>query len=374
MWVLGLVIMIDQVDQNILRGVIPQLQDEFGIDDFGIGVLASAFVLVNGIVTVPAGYLADRWHRTRMGITGFGLGIAVGGAIGASLGWHWAFIVVGPPGLLIALLAYRLHEPRRGHGDRLHLGIDDDGHADHVDQRLFEGGIARFGRDMVTGLRERPAGDLRHSHAASGPRGGRRPALHRARHRGVAPRVPPPVLGAHPGAGYDRGGTARAGGGHPRTAPRGSHRRPLREPHPGRPGGDPGVLHLDRHRAVHGVVPADAVRGLDRARARGDVHRVARDPRTPSGSGRRRSAHLRGAGFGAFNLVSIVFGAAAALLVVGALADVWKLRLAFLVVSPPVFLGAYVLFRARDHLEADAAKIFEAVLNAMQQEQARETC
>jgi hypothetical protein len=62
MWVLGLVVLIDQVDQNLVRGVVPQLKSEFGIDDFGIGVLISAFVLVNGIITVPAGYLADRWR------------------------------------------------------------------------------------------------------------------------------------------------------------------------------------------------------------------------------------------------------------------------------------------------------------------------
>ncbi len=28
-------------------------------------VLFSAFILVNGIVTLPAGYLADRWNRTK---------------------------------------------------------------------------------------------------------------------------------------------------------------------------------------------------------------------------------------------------------------------------------------------------------------------
>ena len=82
-------------------------------------------------------------------------------------------------------------------------------------------------------------------------------------------------------------------------------------------------------------------------------------------------AHLRGAGFGAFNLVSIVFGAALAPLLVGVLADIWNLRVAFLVVSPPVYVGAYILFRARDHLDADAMKIFEAVMRAMQQEQER---
>ena len=48
-----------------------------------------------------------------------------------------------------------------------------------------------------------------------------------------------------------------------------------------------------------------------------------------------------------------------------------SLRIAFLLVSLPVFLGAYVLYRARDHLDADAAKIFEAVARAMQQDQER---
>ena len=81
-------------------------------------------------------------------------------------------------------------------------------------------------------------------------------------------------------------------------------------------------------------------------------------------------AHLRGAGFGAFNLVSIILGGAAAPLLVGALADVWNLRVAFLLVTPPVYLGAFVLFRARDHLDDDAAKIFAAVVAAIEAEQA----
>src|ERR1700754_474692 len=65
MWVLGMVIMVDQIDQNIVRGVIPQLQADFHVNDAQIGVLLSAFVLVNGLITVPAGYLADRWNRSR---------------------------------------------------------------------------------------------------------------------------------------------------------------------------------------------------------------------------------------------------------------------------------------------------------------------
>jgi MFS family permease len=65
MWVLGGTFLIDAADQNVVRGLIPQLRQAFGVGDLAIGVLMSAFVLVNGMVTLPAGYLADRWVRTR---------------------------------------------------------------------------------------------------------------------------------------------------------------------------------------------------------------------------------------------------------------------------------------------------------------------
>jgi hypothetical protein len=37
-----------------------------------------------------------------------------------------------------------------------------------------------------------------------------------------------------------------------------------------------------------------------------------------------------------------------------------------------VFIGAWILFRARDHLDADAAKILQAILAAMQAQQEEE--
>ncbi|MEY2397160.1 MAG: hypothetical protein QOJ00_334, partial [Actinomycetota bacterium] len=85
-------------------------------------------------------------------------------------------------------------------------------------------------------------------------------------------------------------------------------------------------------------------------------------------------AHLRGAGFGAFNLVSVVFGQAAASIIVFTLAGAFdnNIRTAFFICSPPVFIGALVLLRARDHLDEDAAKIFEAIVKAMQDQQARD--
>src|SRR4029079_7462429 len=50
MWVLGLVIMIDQVDQNILRGVVTPLKEDLGLGDFQIGILLTTYTLVNGLI------------------------------------------------------------------------------------------------------------------------------------------------------------------------------------------------------------------------------------------------------------------------------------------------------------------------------------
>lgn len=85
-------------------------------------------------------------------------------------------------------------------------------------------------------------------------------------------------------------------------------------------------------------------------------------------------AHLRGAGFGAFNLFSVIFGQAAASAIVFGLAGAFdhNFRTALIIVSPPVFIGALVLLKARDHLDEDAAKIFEAIVKAMQEQQERD--
>ena len=65
MWVVGLTLFVDGMDQYIVRGSSDQIKSAFGVGDTAIGLLFSAFILVNGIVTMPAGYLADRWNRTR---------------------------------------------------------------------------------------------------------------------------------------------------------------------------------------------------------------------------------------------------------------------------------------------------------------------
>lgn len=180
--VLALVNLIDQIDTSILRGVVPYIQDDFELSDAAVGLLGSAFVLVNALATIPAGWVADRYRRTTIvGFTllswsalsalsagarsypqllaaraslgigqavddpastslladyypadvrgrafslqqvmvflGLGLGIGLGGLVGGTLGWRWAFVIVGMPGSFIAVLCFRLREPRRGEAD-----------------------------------------------------------------------------------------------------------------------------------------------------------------------------------------------------------------------------------------------------------------
>lgn len=437
MWALGLVLMIDQIDQNIVRGVIPQLQDEFGINDAQIGLLTAIFVAVNGLVTVPAGYLADRWRRTRAightvvgwsaitGLTataqsfgqllglrallgfgqavtepsagslladyypteqrgrafslqqvltfaGIGLGVGLGGAVGSTLGWRWAFLLVGGPGALIAASAYRLREPRRGQGERIHLGIADDG-SDDEPVRLFEEGVARFLADMTRGLAE----DLRTIL--------RIPTLRLAlvgvgsllfTVHAVATWLPvyhDRFSGLSQAASTSAFASLVLLGGIPGILLGGR----LADRYAGRVQGARVVIPAyciaggaTLFTASYLKIPFPAAYGLELL---GFFVMTMSIPALRAGLTDVVPANLRGAGFGAFNLVSVVFGAAAAPVVVGSLAELWNLRVALLVVSVPVFFGAYVLYRARYHLDDDAAKIIEAVMRAMQAEEERQT-
>lgn len=440
MWLLGLVIMVDQIDQNIVRGIVTPLKEDWGISDAKIGILLSCFVLVNGLVTVPAGYLADRWNRTRtightivawsgitavtaaapnfwslvgirsalgfgQGITepsagslladyypadqrgkafsiqqsllfvGFGLGVGLGGAIGNTLGWRWAFLIVGTPGVLIAFLMYRLKEPARGQGERIHLGIEDD-HIEAEELPLFDNGFGQFVRDMVEGLRL----DLRTVWNITTMRYalvGVSALLFTITAVGAAlPQFYERQLGVEKGQaeGYLAALVILAG--------------------------IPGVLlggrladrFEGRVRGARMAIPAYcilasttlivaswAITSLPFAAVYileilGFFIMAMSVPALRAGMSDALPANLRGAGFGAFNLCSVVFGQAAAPLIVFGLSGIFddNLRTAFLICSPPIFLGGFVLLRAREHLEADAAKIFEAVLRAMQDQQERE--
>ena len=66
LYVLSAVALIDQIDVSILRGLLPLLEKEFGLSDFQLGMLGFAFVFVNAIATIPAGWFADRYSRTKI--------------------------------------------------------------------------------------------------------------------------------------------------------------------------------------------------------------------------------------------------------------------------------------------------------------------
>ena len=439
MWVLGLVIMVDQIDQNIVRGVVDQLKQTFHVNDAAIGVLLSAFVLVNGLVTVPAGYLADRWKRTRMvgrtvwgwsiitmltaaansfvtlvglrallgfgqaitepsaasllsdyyptsqrgkvfsnqqvmGFIGFGLGIALGGAVGSAFGWRAAFLVVGPPSILVGCLAYALREPKRGYGDRLHVDADAAGEAEagaeaHVE--LFEGGFRRFVVDMLHGLRDDfrviwQITTLRYALVGVSALmftvagiGAWLPQFHE-RFSGMTEKQATSVVGALIIFGGIPG--VLFGG---RLADRFASRvRGARVVIPAY------CIFIGNTILIISYLPIAAWLSVG-LQLLGVFAITTAIPALRAGMADAVPAHLRGAGFGAFNLVSILFGVAAAPIIVGVFADIWNLRVAFLVVSPPVYVGAWILYLARDHLDADAMKIFEAVVRAMQQDEAR---
>jgi len=436
MWVLGLVLMIDQLDQNIVRGVVTPLKQDLGIGDLAIGALLTSYAIVNGIITVPAGYLADRWNRTRTightvvgwsGITaltaaapnfptllgirsalgfgqaitepsaaslvgdfypatqrglafsvqqcllfaGFGLGVALGGVVGATLGWRAAFLIVGTPGIVIAVAAYRLREPIRGAGDRMHLGLDaEEADASREEEhRLFAEGVPTFVRDLVTGLRA----DARTILGI--------PTMRYALVGVSALLFTITAVGAALPQFYERNlhvgkGTAEAWTGVLVVV-----------------GGIPGVLlggrfadrYMTRVRGARVAIPAYCLLvgstlfvisylWLPFAAAFplelvGFFITTMAIPALRAGLTDAVPANLRGAGFGFFNLASILFGGTAPLAVFGLAQATADLRTAFLAVLPPVFVGALGILQARNHLDADAARIFQAILTAMQEQE-----
>jgi MFS family permease len=440
MWVLGLVIMIDQVDQNIVRGAQNVIARDLDLSDTQIGILLSCFVLVNGLISVPAGYLADRWHRTRTightvigwsGITaltalapnygslvavrsalgfgqaitepstaslladyypiekrglafsiqqvlvflGFGIGLAGGGIVSATLGWRWAFVIVGTPGVLIAFAVYRLREPARGEADKLHLGINAAGDDEvTIERGLLDDGVWSFTKDLVSGLRA----DMRTILSIPTMRYalvGVSSLLFSITAIGAA--LPPFYernLGVEPGIAESFVGAILVLGGIPGVLL----------------GGRVADRYANRIKGARMAIPAYCVLAGQTVfvlsylklplgptfalQALGAFIISLAVPALRAGPSDAVPANLRGAGFGAFNLVSVLLGQAAAAVVVFAIADVFgdNLRTALLVVSPPVFLGGLIFLRARNHLDADTAKIFQAILTAMQEQQERD--
>lgn len=190
-WPLLLLTMIyglNVADQYLVPTVFPLLKDEFGLSDSSLGILSGSYVIVVMLFSIPFGYIADRWNRTRViswGTAAWGatmiftgsvwnygsllvarmsLGawdpcdnptsqslladyypkvqrskvmsvyqvgqltgvflIPVAAGIATKWGWRSAFYFLAIPAFIVAILARQLPEPVRGQQDRRQLGLD----------------------------------------------------------------------------------------------------------------------------------------------------------------------------------------------------------------------------------------------------------
>ena len=57
---------LDGMESNFIPGILPLLQDEWGFGDTAAGAIPTAMAMAGLVVTLPAGYLADRAKRTRL--------------------------------------------------------------------------------------------------------------------------------------------------------------------------------------------------------------------------------------------------------------------------------------------------------------------
>jgi MFS family permease len=86
-----------------------------------VGVGESSYSTITP--SLIADYFPPHRRATALGVfqaaipLGFALGFVIGGALAYFFGWRLAFMIVGVPGVLTALLVWRLHEPKRGATD-----------------------------------------------------------------------------------------------------------------------------------------------------------------------------------------------------------------------------------------------------------------
>jgi MFS family permease len=445
MWVIGFTLFIDNMDQFIVRGSSNQIKHAFGVGNVPIAVLFSAFILVNGISTMPAGYLADRWNRTKsMAVTivawsivsaigglvptdlffllvlirgslgfgqaftdpsgssviadfygterrgnafslqqclsfvGLGLGLAIGGALGPLFhgdGWRLAFFVSLLPGLAVAYMCWKLPEPSRGTADRAHV-THSDGMEMAEDERppLFPHGFRHFVSDMVDGLRQDVRTILRIPTMRYALVGVSTVGFVVTAVATWIPNFYEDQLGQSQQSAIGTFAALAILGGIPGTLI----------------GGRMADRWVNKFMGARVVIPAVCI-FISAAlfmvsfipmpfglvfllQLMGFMAATACVPPLRAGLSDAAPAQVRGAGFGAFNLASVVFGSAAAPLVTSIVAANFdnNFRTAFLILMPIAFFGAAFLLLARRHIESDAAKVFEAVVLAMAANQAQE--
>jgi MFS family permease len=445
MWVIGFTLFIDNMDQFIVRGSSKQIEHAFHVGNVPIAILFSAFILVNGVSTMPAGFLADRWNRTKaMAVTivawslvsaigglvptdlffllvlirgslgfgqaftdpsgssviadfygterrgnafslqqclsfvGLGLGLAIGGALGPlfhGTGWRLAFFVSLLPGLAVAYMCWKLPEPSRGTADRAHVTHSDQMELEEVARPpLFPHGFRHFVGDMVDGLRQDMKTILRIPTMRYALVGVSTVGFVVTAVATWIPNFYEDQLGQTQQAAVGTFAALAILGGIPGTLI----------------GGRMADRWVTKFMGARVVIPAVCI-FISAAlfmvsfipmpfglvfllQLLGFMSATACVPPLRAGLSDAAPAQVRGAGFGAFNLASVVFGSAAAPLVTSIVAANFdnNFRTAFLILMPIAFLGAAFLLLARKHIESDAAKVFEAVVLAMAANQAQE--
>ena len=94
LWVLTLINLLNYLDRQVIFPLFSNIKLEFGLSDFHLGVLATVFLLVQSIVTLPMGLLADRFSRRAI----IGVGVAF---------WSIASFACGLANNFRALLGFR---------------------------------------------------------------------------------------------------------------------------------------------------------------------------------------------------------------------------------------------------------------------------
>src|SRR6266487_10399 len=174
-WVMFSISFLNYLDRNVLSGAANVVARELGFGFDGIGVIASSFLVVYTLSTIPlaicvaiwslataftalansfltlfisrmvlgigeAGYfpagtalMSDYFSRSKRSrimswwsvgqLIGILVGFVIGGVLAGMGKWRLAFVFTGIPGLLLAFLAWRLREPRRNEADEEELAL-----------------------------------------------------------------------------------------------------------------------------------------------------------------------------------------------------------------------------------------------------------
>lgn len=408
---LSMVTLVDQIDTSILRGVLPLIQDDFDLADWQLGALGFAFVFVNALAGIPAGWVADRVRRTRLigwtllswsvlsvlsalsrsygqlfaaraslgfgqaiddpastslladaypaevrgrvfsvqqvtSFVGAGIGIGLGGLVGGTFGWQWAFAIVGMPGSILAFAVFRMREPRRGEAEGLDLPDPEPMPVGDLARSAWSG--LREDLKMIFGIRTMRfvlVGVSAMLFTVSGV--GYWLAVYHERYSGFTEEQAAGVAGVLLGV---AGILGTFWGGHYADRVYGE--------------GPAGRITQVSNAVLLCLVLFAGSLAVPAVGIRLAMQFVAVASAASAIPGLRASmmdvtpVHARGVSVSAFALVSTIFGTALAPVVVGGISDVTgSLVTAFYVVTPPVIVGALILRRAKHTIVDDAAAI-----------------